>query len=58
MIGSSTHLIGGDANVTVTVWVGAARVTDVVDAALVVCISGHFDSAASAAENSTAKGSI
>lgn len=39
---SSPHLIGCDADVTMTVWIGAARVADVVDAALVVCISGHF----------------
>ena len=45
MIVSSPHLIGGDADVTVSVGIGAARVTDVVDAALVVCISGHFGSA-------------
>ena len=36
MIVSSRHLIGSEADVTVTVWIGAVRVTDVVDAALVI----------------------
>jgi hypothetical protein len=44
MIGPSARLIGSDADVTVTVQIGAARVTDVVDAALVICICGHFGS--------------
>jgi hypothetical protein len=50
MIGPPARLIGSEADVTVTVRIGAARVTDVVDAAMVVCISGHFGSVASAAE--------
>ena len=39
---SYSRLIGGDADVAVTVRIGAACVIDVVDAALVVCISRHL----------------
>jgi hypothetical protein len=42
MIGLSARLIGGDANVAMTVRISAIHVTDVVDAALVVCVGGHL----------------
>ena len=42
MIVPSASLIRGDADVPVTVRIGATRVTDVVDAALVVCTGGHL----------------